>query len=250
MTQQYGGQHTRMGDSIMTNLTQANKTPGVVRRIGVVSVCTGFCMAFLVMGCATSESKKSNDLVWYQNGKTADDTRRDLAACKFEAEKNENPLATTDVSYAIADRIRRNEMVHDCMVAKGYEQVKQSSIGEFQSQESQATNNGIDDRKIELQLVGHWESTTVPLTAQKNGVVKMMLDFHDDNQLVATSITNLGDLHSPQIVGTFAVHGNSLSIYAAGTPPSSASFSLFGDRLSLWINSEEADFAKMNTNAR
>ena len=78
-------------------------------------------LVIVVSGCASSK-------VWYQDGVTANQTRRDIAGCKLMAEQNGNPLAMVNLAFALADNSHKHAIFNDCMTAKGYMLVEKSQV--------------------------------------------------------------------------------------------------------------------------
>ena len=94
-------------------------------------------VALFNQGCATNSSQQN--YVWYMPGASAEQTRRDLAACQNEALVNGraySPIPANTVGQAIvlgmfassAENNRENQIVQTCMIAKGYSLIKKSSL--------------------------------------------------------------------------------------------------------------------------
>ena len=77
-------------------------------------------LAFVV-GCGTSK-------VWYQDGKSFQETKRQLAGCRAEAARLENPLAMVNLGFAIANDANKKDFIKNCMMANGYSLVDKNSL--------------------------------------------------------------------------------------------------------------------------
>jgi hypothetical protein len=76
-------------------------------------------VAAFTLGCRSTP--KAPDLrVWYQTGKTDAEVRQAEAECKFAAAQGNNPLAMANAGFWLANEINKKEMIHNCMIAKGY----------------------------------------------------------------------------------------------------------------------------------
>lgn len=78
-------------------------------------------VAAALAGCGSTK-------VWYQAGKSFEETRRDLAACRTGAAAVNNPLATVNLGFFLANDANKKEYVDNCMVAKGYTLVDKNSL--------------------------------------------------------------------------------------------------------------------------
>ena len=95
------------------------------------------CIIFL-SGCAsTPPTGCPSNMAWYQPGVSAEQTRRDLAACQYEAllYERRTSIQADSVGQAMllnmvassAENNRQNQMIQVCMAAKGYSPVKTNS---------------------------------------------------------------------------------------------------------------------------
>ena len=75
----------------------------------------------LLVGCGTSK-------VWYQEGKSFQDTNRQLAGCRAEAARLENPLAMVNLGFALANDANKKDFIKNCMMANGYSLVDKNSL--------------------------------------------------------------------------------------------------------------------------
>jgi hypothetical protein len=75
----------------------------------------------LLVGCGTSK-------VWYQEGKSFQDTNRQLAGCRAEAARLENPLGMVNLGFAIANDANKKDFINNCMMANGYSLVDKNSL--------------------------------------------------------------------------------------------------------------------------
>jgi hypothetical protein len=75
----------------------------------------------LLVGCGTSK-------VWYQEGKSFQDTSRDLAACRAEAARLQNPLAAVNLRFLLANDANTKNFIKNCMLANGYSLVHTNSL--------------------------------------------------------------------------------------------------------------------------
>jgi hypothetical protein len=73
------------------------------------------------VGCGTPK-------VWYQEGMTFQETQRQLAACRAEAARLENPLAMVNLGFALANSANKKDFVRNCMIANGYSLVEQNAL--------------------------------------------------------------------------------------------------------------------------
>lgn len=76
----------------------------------------------LTLGCA------SNRMVWHHPSKTSDEVRQDLATCRFECRKAQNPFAGVNLGMALIEGDRQKQMFADCMISKGYKLVDPAKI--------------------------------------------------------------------------------------------------------------------------
>ena len=77
--------------------------------------------AVLFAGCGTPK-------VWYQEGKTFDAARRDLAECRVDALRHYNPLAAVNMEFFFAAEAVKKDLINNCMTAKGYSLVNTNSL--------------------------------------------------------------------------------------------------------------------------
>jgi hypothetical protein len=75
----------------------------------------------LLVGCGTSK-------VWYQTGKSLDETQRELAVCRAEAARLENPLAMANAWFALANDANKKDYIKNCMIAKGYSLIEKNAV--------------------------------------------------------------------------------------------------------------------------
>ncbi len=75
----------------------------------------------LFTGCGTPK-------VWYQSGKSPDETRRDLAAARVEAARANNPLGMANGLLFIANEGNKKDLINNYMISKGYSLVDQHSL--------------------------------------------------------------------------------------------------------------------------
>ena len=101
----------------------------------------------ILAGCSTSK-------VWYQSGKSTAEAERDLAACRAEAARLENPLAMTDAAFAIANHVNKNDFVKNSMIARGYTLVEKNSVPARVSEKP-------NDLELEKKIIGTWQGQPV-----------------------------------------------------------------------------------------
>ena len=119
----------------------------------------------LVSGCASSEPQTggTSKQAWYQAGMSAEQSRRDLADCQYQAllyERRTSVQGET-VGQAMllgmvassADNNRQNQMIQSCMTAKGYSLVDRNSPLLKDSQPPQPTPQQIEADKKEYEEI-------------------------------------------------------------------------------------------------
>ena len=75
--------------------------------------------ALALVGCATPpEITDANR--WRKPGATGTQTAQDLAGCRLYAQSTGGEIRSRGVVPITAEKNRRNEMVRDCMLSKGY----------------------------------------------------------------------------------------------------------------------------------
>ena len=84
------------------------------------TIAASFPLAVLV-GCSTSKT-------WYQEGRSFQETQKELAACRAEKAQLTNPTAWNSFGVVISDTARRRDYLKDCMTAKGYSLVDKNSL--------------------------------------------------------------------------------------------------------------------------
>jgi hypothetical protein len=129
----------------------------------VLLVISAICIAYL-SGCVSGpKTANYSNMVWYQPGASAEETRRDLAVCQNEALVNGraySPVPAERVSTSIllgmmassSENNRENEIVQTCMIAKGYTLVDTNSP---LLTNNLATGQQLDST-INAKLLGHW----------------------------------------------------------------------------------------------
>jgi len=143
-------------------------------------VCLLIALA-LATGCSSPLTGCSSNQWWYQEGKSPNQTMRDLAACQNQALVNGQSFSVgnTDngAGRAVAagminagfERKRENQIVMTGMIAKGYTLVDKNSQLLTQSQSLSHSNPPIQqDARITAMLLGHWESVSITGTQQNN----------------------------------------------------------------------------------
>lgn len=115
-------------------------------------------------GCASYEPQTgcTSKQAWYQAGISAEQTRRDLAGCQYEALLNEHRYSSQaqtagesmlwGMMASSVEKQRQNQLIETCMTAKGYSLINTNSplLTEDQSQPAYVTP------EIEAKLAGHW----------------------------------------------------------------------------------------------
>ncbi|PYK98434.1 MAG: hypothetical protein DME19_12585 [Verrucomicrobia bacterium] len=66
--------------------------------------------------------------VWYQGGKTFDETQRDLAACRMGAARINSSLAMVNLGFFLANEGNKKDLINNCMIAKGYSLIKRNTL--------------------------------------------------------------------------------------------------------------------------
>ena len=198
-----------------------------------LTICFFLAFAF---GCAS----QGKGLVWYQPGKTSEQVNRDLAACEYEAAKNANPLAMTNLGFALADKNRREEMIRTGMMAKGYQLVDPKNIPTHVDNSTITANSKKEDREKEIALIGYWEcSSNLPPLSVRSGVTRLVLKFQPQNQLVAASYGQSSDSQPYNAKATYSVRGDQIIVHSPGSTPDPMFFILEGDRLLIWTSNED-----------
>ncbi len=77
--------------------------------------------AVLFAGCGTPK-------VWYQAGKSFDETQRTLAGCRMEAARANNPLAMVNGWFFLANEGNKKDLIKNCMISQGYSLVDKNSL--------------------------------------------------------------------------------------------------------------------------
>ena len=80
-----------------------------------------FLTVVLLIGCGTPK-------VWYQEGKSFETTRRDLAAARVEALRSYNPLAALNMGFFFAAEAVKKDLINNWMTANGYSLVNKNSL--------------------------------------------------------------------------------------------------------------------------
>ena len=143
-----------------------------------------FCLLIalaLATGCSSPLTGCSSNQWWYQEGKSPNQTMRDLAACQNQALVNGQSfsIGNTDnaAGRAVAagminagfDRKRENQIVRTGMLAKGYTLIDKNSPLLSKSQSLSYLNPSIQqDAQITAMLLGHWESVSITGTQRNN----------------------------------------------------------------------------------
>lgn len=193
----------------------------------------------LFSGCASSEPQTgcTPKQAWYQAGISAEQTRRDLAACQYESMLNEKSTSVSGATLGqtlVLDAIvsseqnnRKNQMIQACMTAKGYSLVNSnSSLLATRPISSDSTDW---DAKTTSDLIGRWECVSAKGKIGA-GLEKVNFDFLPGNRLVTTSIQN-GKTYSNK--GDYAVEDNKIVMMSPNTAPERCKYSLIGDHLVL-----------------
>jgi len=102
-------------------------------------------LAALICGCASEPTGAPASKVWYRPGNSAEESRRDLAACRYHAiihaqsfserfaddmASQNDPrarAATLAIIDGMAENARQNKIVRNAMIAKGYSLVDKNS---------------------------------------------------------------------------------------------------------------------------
>lgn len=75
----------------------------------------------LVTGCGSTK-------VWYQAGKSFDETQRDWAGCQAGAAAVNSPAAMANLGFFLANEGNKSKYRDNCMIAKGYSLVDKNSL--------------------------------------------------------------------------------------------------------------------------
>ena len=78
-------------------------------------------LACVLSGCGSTK-------VWYQAGKSVDETKRDWAACQTGAAAVNNPAAMVNLGFFLANEGNKSKYLDNCMIAKGYSLVDKNSL--------------------------------------------------------------------------------------------------------------------------
>ena len=78
-------------------------------------------LASLFTGCGTPK-------VWYQPGKTPAEAHQQLARCRVEAAKVNNPLAMLNGWFWLANEGNKGALIQDCMCGEGWLPTPRDSI--------------------------------------------------------------------------------------------------------------------------
>jgi hypothetical protein len=140
-----------------------------------------FITLVLGTGCSSPLTGCSSNQMWYQEGKSPNQTMRDLAACQNQALVNGQSfsIGNTDngTGRAVAvgmidagfERKRENQIVRTGMLAKGYTLVDKNSPLLSESQSLSYPNpSSQQDARITAMLLGHWESVSITGTQKNN----------------------------------------------------------------------------------
>jgi len=209
----------------------------------------------LISGCASSETQTgcTPKQAWYQAGFSAEQTRRDLAACQYEAMLNEKSTSVSGETLGqtlILNSIvsseqnnRKKQMIQACMSAKGYSLVNTNSS--LLATRPISIDSTTWDSKATIDLIGHWECDTVVKGKVGVGLESVEFDFLPGNQLVTTSIQN-GKKYSTK--GQYAVEDdNKIVIMSPDTAPERCRYSLKGDHLALRFGNGEGEMILQKT---
>jgi hypothetical protein len=78
-----------------------------------------FAIALAVAGCA-SPPEVDDASRWRKPSASAAQTAQDLAACRLYAQSTSGQVLSRGIIPVTAEKNRRNAMVRDCMLSKGY----------------------------------------------------------------------------------------------------------------------------------
>jgi hypothetical protein len=198
-----------------------------------------------IAGCSTTAPPTgySSDKAWYRADASADELRRDLAQCQYEALLTRrttsvygNTLGQTILLKMVADSSedsKENQMVASCMSAKGYTLVSKKSPLLSKLQDNQ-TFQLVDSKELSSQLVGHWESTKMNGAGVGDGVSRMTLDIFNNNRLITTTIQN-GQVYS--LLNRYGIMDGNIYLWNAfeRSPKRSdgASYTFSGNQLTI-----------------
>ena len=215
-----------------------------------------FTLLALMCGCASEKTGAPSSKVWYQPGKSAVDTMRDLAACQNEAAaygQGSFMRGEDKVSWAIVDSMaessRENKIVETCMVAKGYSLVDKNSP--LLSQRTTAQGASVSS-EIAAQLLGHWTCVSPAKGAADGGNVQF--EFLPENRIKVYSNSTNSIKQSPE-QGRYYFVGSELVVWSEKDlkPDPPIDFSVTETQLTMMITMPEGRgkyvFERVNDNS-
>ena len=195
-----------------------------------------FALLSFFIGCASEKTGLSSNKKWYQPGKSAEQTTRDLAACEAYASASGQGSfmrGEKNGGWAIYDSMsessRENKIVRNSMIAKGYSMVDKNSPLLSNSQQAQSSPS---DDALASELLGHW--TSVSSKGSEVTASQMEITFFSDKKLLAKSIwLDHGVSRTNVLDGNYLIKGGRMYVSDNGSSAEPWLFHFDGDGLIL-----------------